>query len=454
MATTLGSVTQASLNLGTVFQEYDKDTEFSRQRFRQFRSNEEARPRDVFNKLLELCSEWLKPKTRSTEQMVKLLTLEQYLTIMPQELETWVTEQCPESRERILSLLEEIQMKPETTETKIDSQEKLLEDPAVVGIADMIPNIHLEVPPFQAMETVPKAQPEDMWIPQEPCYDAAWEDLPFLETPEYPSPKLAAEEPCGQELLDCKELEKLDFLDFNLDENVLLDTNLQDDFEELSYLLGKSAEQLHRDHTLPLYDQNPSAGERAESSNQEEPLNPMGYAQNSAPKKLYQCIQCEKDFLSIKVFKGHLKIHSGKLPHGCPECGKRFLRRSNLQRHLRVHTREAPYKCSVCEKRFTQMSHLTEHQKTSSSQGVSTCPECKLRFCNRKQFMQHLKMHTGGRPHKCQSCEKTFRRQRDLNLHYASHTAQRPFTCEYCGKSYRQRSSLVVHSRKHSVEKP
>ncbi|XP_014390220.1 PREDICTED: zinc finger protein 449-like [Myotis brandtii] len=454
MMTVLGSATQASLNLGSVFQEDDNDSEVFHQCFRQFHYKKAVRPTDVFNKLLELCSEWLKPKMHSKEQMLKLLTLEQYLTIVPQELETWVTEQCPESAERILSLLEEIQMKPETTETKIDSQKKLLEDPAVVGIADMIPNIHLEVPPFQAMGTVPEAPPEDVWIPQELCYGAAGEDLPFLETPEYPSPKLAPEKPCGQELQDCKELEDLDFFDFNLDGNVLLEPNFPEDFEELSYVMGNPAEQLLRDHTLPLYDQNPYPGESAESSNQEEPLNPRGYAQNSAPKKLHQCIQCGKDFLSKKVFKGHLKIHSGKLPHGCPECGKRFLRRSNLQRHLRVHTREAPYKCSVCEKQFTQLSHLTEHQKTSSSQGVSTCPECKLRFCNRKQFMQHLKIHTGGRPHKCQSCEKTFRRQTDLNLHYASHTAERPFTCEYCGKSYRQRSSLIFHSRKHSGEKP
>ncbi|XP_015424075.1 PREDICTED: zinc finger protein 449-like [Myotis davidii] len=357
---------------------------------------------------------------RSKEQMVKLLTLEQYLTIMPQELETWVTEQCPESTERILSLLEEIQMKPETIETKPEISAQSFSHFSSTG--------------------------ESIWL--------KLSFLPSLLWPEYPSPNLAAEEPWGQELQDCKELNEVNFFDFNLDENVPLDTNFLHDFEELSYLLGNPAEQLLRNHTLPLYDQNPSAGKSAESSNQEEPLNPRSYAQNSAPKKLHQCIQCGKDFLSIKVFKGHLEIHSGKLPHGCPECGKRFLRRSNLQRHLRVHTREAPYKCSVCEKLFTQLSHLREHQKNSSSQGVSTCPECKLQFCNRKQFMQHLKIHTGGRPHKCQSCEKTFRRQTDLNVHYASHTAERPFICEHCGKSYRQRSSLIFHSRNHSVEKP
>lgn len=64
---------------------------------------------------------------------------------------------------------------------QIDSQEKPLEDPAVVGIADMIPNIHLEVPPFQAMGTVPEAPLEDLWIPEELCYGAAGEDQPFLD---------------------------------------------------------------------------------------------------------------------------------------------------------------------------------------------------------------------------------------------------------------------------------
>lgn len=119
MMTVLGSAIHASLNPSSVFQEYDNDSEVFRHRFRKFQYKEAARPRDVFNKLLELCSEWLKPKMCSKEQMVKLLTLEQYLTIMPQELETWETELCPESTERILSLLEEIQMKPETTETKV-----------------------------------------------------------------------------------------------------------------------------------------------------------------------------------------------------------------------------------------------------------------------------------------------------------------------------------------------
>nr|KAF6314070.1 hypothetical protein mPipKuh1_019294 [Pipistrellus kuhlii] len=318
----------------------------------------------------------------------------------------------------------------------------------------MIPNIHLEIPPFQAMGTVPENSLEDLWIPEELCLGAGGEDPLLLDPLEYLSPKPVLQEPCEQELQDCKEVEKREFFDFNLDRNVLLDANFPEDVEELYFLLGNPAEQLLGDHTQPLCDQNPSPGESAEGSNQEEPLNPSGHAQNSdsAPKKAYQCIQCGKDFLSEKVFKGHLKIHSGKLPHECADCGKRFLRRSNLRRHLRVHTREAPYKCSVCEKRFTQLAHLTEHQRTSASQGVSTCPECKLQFCHRKQFIQHLKIHTNGKPHKCQSCGKTFRRQRDLNLHSTSHSAERPFTCEHCGKSYRRRCSLVFHSRKHSRE--
>ncbi|KAM7040624.1 zinc finger protein 449-like [Molossus nigricans] len=450
MASALGSAIQASLNLDSVFQEYDNDSEFFRQRFRQFQYKEAAGPRDVFNKLRELCCQWLKPKTHSKEQMVELLVLEQYRTILPQELESWVTEQCQETTEMIVSLLEDLQIKLKTPEAQIDRQEKLLEDLAAVGMADIPPNMQLEVPPPQAMGPVPEAPVAEAWIPQELSHGARGEDQPFLDPAK---PELA--EPWVKELQDCKDVEQLlQFLDFKIDGNALPDLNFPEDSEEPKYQLGNPAEQLPRDLALPVHDQNPSPGERAERSNQEGPLNPRAHEQNSAPKKPHQCIQCGKDFVSKKVLNGHLKIHSGKLPHECLECGKRFLRKSNLQRHLRVHTREAPYKCSVCEKRFTQLSHLTEHQKTSSGQEVSTCPACKLRFCNRKQFIQHLKIHTNGKPHKCQSCGKRFRRHRDLNLHHTAHTAERPFMCECCGKSYRQRSSLVFHLRSHSGEKP
>lgn len=119
MAVAQGCAIQASLNQGSVFQGYDTDSEVFRQRFRQFQYKEAAGPREAFNTLRELCCQWLKPTMRSKEQILELLVLEQFLIILPLELETWVTEQCPESTERVVSLIEDLQRELEIPEQQV-----------------------------------------------------------------------------------------------------------------------------------------------------------------------------------------------------------------------------------------------------------------------------------------------------------------------------------------------
>lgn len=119
MAVALGCAIQASLNQGSVFQDYDADCEVFRQRFRQFQYKEAAGPHEAFNKLWELCCQWLKPKMRSKEQILELLVLEQFLTILPTEIETWVREHCPENRERVVSLIEDLQRELEIPEQQV-----------------------------------------------------------------------------------------------------------------------------------------------------------------------------------------------------------------------------------------------------------------------------------------------------------------------------------------------
>lgn len=119
MAVALGCAIQASLNQGSVFQEYDTDSEVFRQRFRQFQYKEAAGPHEAFNKLWELCCQWLKPKLRSKEQILELLVLEQFLTILPTEIETWVREHCPDNRERVVSLIEDLQRELEIPEPQV-----------------------------------------------------------------------------------------------------------------------------------------------------------------------------------------------------------------------------------------------------------------------------------------------------------------------------------------------
>uniref|UniRef100_A0A8C8YVV3 SCAN box domain-containing protein n=1 Tax=Prolemur simus TaxID=1328070 RepID=A0A8C8YVV3_PROSS len=83
--------------------------ETSRQRFRQLRYQEVAGPEEALNRLRELCRRWLRPEMHSKEQILELLVLEQFLTILPEELQSWVREHCPESGEEAVAAVRALQ---------------------------------------------------------------------------------------------------------------------------------------------------------------------------------------------------------------------------------------------------------------------------------------------------------------------------------------------------------
>ncbi|XP_059559448.1 zinc finger and SCAN domain-containing protein 29 isoform X1 [Myotis daubentonii] len=87
-------------------------SETSRQRFRKFQYHEVAGPREAFSQLWELCCRWLRPEVRTKEQIVELLVLEQFLTILPGEIQKWAQEQCPESGEEAVALVEDLEGEP------------------------------------------------------------------------------------------------------------------------------------------------------------------------------------------------------------------------------------------------------------------------------------------------------------------------------------------------------
>ncbi|XP_039113481.1 SCAN domain-containing protein 3 isoform X1 [Hyaena hyaena] len=83
--------------------------ELCRQRFRRFCYQETPGPREALRRLRELCRQWLRPETHSKEQILELLVLEQFLTILPEELQAWVREHHPDSGDEVVTVLEDLE---------------------------------------------------------------------------------------------------------------------------------------------------------------------------------------------------------------------------------------------------------------------------------------------------------------------------------------------------------
>ncbi|XP_036598542.1 zinc finger and SCAN domain-containing protein 20-like [Trichosurus vulpecula] len=151
---------------------YDPDSEASRQHFRQFQYEESTQPHEVLFRLQELCRLWLKPEKRTKEQILELLVLEQFLSILPEELQAWVWDHHPKNTEEAVTLVEAWQKEPKRPDQW--GQEVLSELPAPLGTAQ-------ESRSFQLGSA--EIKPEEKGI-QSPY----WEPLEHLSPMEEPKP--------------------------------------------------------------------------------------------------------------------------------------------------------------------------------------------------------------------------------------------------------------------------
>ncbi|XP_037367791.1 zinc finger protein 449-like isoform X1 [Talpa occidentalis] len=491
MAVALGCAIQASLNQGSLSQEHDTDSEVFRQRFRQFQYREAAGPHEAFNKLWELCCQWLKPKMRSKEQILEQLVLEQFLSILPPEIETRVRSFGLRPTEMMLAFIEILEREMKTPERQIDSQEMFLEELAPVGMENIPPNMQLDSAPLQVMGAAPEAAMAEAWMPQagpqELNYTAAGECQPFpdpgfqsqwhvsspggwptvgtgTEPPEWPAhrlpdpelrfPVIDREEPWPKEQLHNPHDVKLGFYGTGVDRNVLLGPNLPGNSEQLENPLRHPTELPPSDMTVPVPSQNPCLGETAERAKVPEPCGPRAPEQSCPSEKSYSCVQCGKCFATLKLLKGHVKIHSGELPHKCTICEKRFLRMSDLRRHYWIHNSEKHYECSLCNLRFSQRRELALHRIIHSDRKIYSCHLCKVIICHKPNYVRHMQSHTGRKLHNiCNICGRKFSQKMRLTLHYRTHTGERPYECESCGNTYKHKASLVSHLKKHAREK-
>nr|XP_056715198.1 zinc finger protein 232-like [Euleptes europaea] len=408
--------------------------EKQRQHFRRYCYQEADGPRGAHSRLQELCCRWLKVERHTKEQILELLILEQFLTILPSEIQSWVRESGPDTCSQAVALAEEFLQRKQETE-RWEHQELM---PLEEGAGR-----------FPEAETAPLDPSQG-----QPCREAKEERDSDGSLLDYSQVNDWQERPGQMEAaLACQRRTTGSSLHGPEPGTVSQNQHrpkIQPGNHVRNRLLvsiSSMTNQKMLSETSSLQTQNPS-GASVENS-----ALSKGDSIPSQEKLYNKCSTCGKTFSQSSHLNFHQRTHDVEKPYKCTQCGSSFHSRQGLIYHQRSHAGEKPYKCSFCGKTFSQSSHLLVHKRSHTGEKPFKCPSCGKCFSRNSLLTIHERTHTGEKPYKCSQCGSRFHSGSGLINHKRIHAGVKPYKCLACGRDFIRKAHLIRHQSVHSDDK-
>lgn len=481
------------------------DPEASRQKFRRLQYLEVSGPHETLSQLWELCLQWLRPEVHTKKQILELLVLEQFLTILPEEVRTWVNLQHPKNSKEVVTLIEDvIEMLRDKDIACRDSvlfqkgsiEKERMEADALTGqcqepvtfkdvvlefskeewgqLDPVVKNLYRDVMLenyknlnslrkehlFSKPVEVPKLESKKKgWLMEQEIPRTTIFDRQTISENQdsFPKQRISGEEPSHGAIMtkltqsghlsvdawkgDDWLYRSQEHWDINLPQEAFIHKTMYT--EEGDFECSENKKNFYVKSVNSVFNTQQGILMRKGSPKCDKFKTNFKFNLDSVGKQHSGYHECGNAF-SLCIDIHHPKSHTTVNSYTCYQCWKAFSRRSSLVRHQIIHTGEKPYKCSECGRLFNRRTNLTKHETIHMR--AKPYEGTKYEDSNKNPSPMN-------NAYECVLCGKFFSRNSSLIRHQMIHTGEKPFKCKECEKAFNRRSNLNKHQQLHTQEK-